>query len=88
MIAPLKNNIWRSACWLIVFLLITPVLVMVLASFGSSSDLFYHLWQTVLPDYITNTLVLGVLVVFLSLIFGTLSAAFIVHTNVLGKNFL
>jgi len=61
---------------------------MVLASFGSSSDLFYHLWQTVLPDYITNTLVLGVLVVFLSLIFGTLSAAFIVHTNVLGKNFL
>jgi iron(III) transport system permease protein len=88
LIAPLKNNIWRSACWLIVFLLITPVLVMVLASFSSSSDLFSHLWQTVLPDYITNTLLLGVLVVFLSLIFGTLSAAFIVHTNVLGKNFL
>jgi len=61
---------------------------MVLASFTSSSDLFSHLWQTVLPDYITNTLILGVLVVCLSLIFGTFSAAFIVHTNVFGKKLL
>jgi len=61
---------------------------MVLASFASSNDLFSHLWQTVLPDYIANTLILGVSVVFLSLIFGTLSAAFIVHTNVKGKKLL
>ncbi len=61
---------------------------MVLASFASSSDLFSHLWQTVLPDYVANTLILGVSVVCLSLIFGTLSAAFIVHTNVKGKGFL
>jgi len=61
---------------------------MVLASFTSSSDLFYHLWQTVLPDYITNTLILGVLVVCLSLVFGVLAAAFIVHTDVLGKKLL
>jgi iron(III) transport system permease protein len=61
---------------------------MLLASFASSSDLFSHLWQTVLPDYITNTLILGVLVVFLSLVFGTFSAAFIVHTNVFGKKLL
>ena len=61
---------------------------MLLASIGSSSDLFSHLWQTVLPDYIANTLMLGVLVVCLSLVFGTFSAAFIVHTNVLGKKYL
>jgi len=61
---------------------------MVLRSLSSSSDLFSHLWQTVLPDYITNTLMLGALVVFLSLFFGTFSAAFIVHTNVLGKKYL
>jgi len=61
---------------------------MLLASLGSSSDLFSHLWQTVLPDYIANTLILGVLVVLLSLIFGTLSAIFIVHTDVLGKKHL
>ena len=61
---------------------------MLIASVGSSSDLFSHLWQTVLPDYIINTLLLGMLVVLLSLIFGTLSAAFIVYTNVLGKKHL
>jgi iron(III) transport system permease protein len=61
---------------------------MLLASLGSSSDLFSHLWQTVLPDYIANTLILGVLVVLLSLIFGTLSAIFIVHTDLLGKKYL
>jgi iron(III) transport system permease protein len=61
---------------------------MLLASLSSSSDLFSHLWQTVLPDYITNTLILGVLVVCLTLIFGTFSAAFIVHTNIVGKRFL
>ncbi|NQZ20618.1 MAG: iron ABC transporter permease [Colwellia sp.] len=61
---------------------------MLLASLGSSTDLFSHLWRTVLPDYITNTLILGVLVVGLSLVFGTFSAAFIVHTNVFGKKLL
>jgi len=61
---------------------------MLLASFGSSSHLFSHLWQTVLPDYIINTLLLGVLVVCLSLAFGIFSAAFIVHTNVFSKKFL
>jgi iron(III) transport system permease protein len=61
---------------------------MLLASISSSSDLFSHLWQTVLPDYIANTLILGVLVVCLTLIFGTFSAAFIVHTNILGKRYL
>jgi iron(III) transport system permease protein len=61
---------------------------MLLASLGSSSDLFSHLWQTVLPDYIVNTLLLGALVVLLSLFFGTLSATFIVHTDVFGKKYL
>lgn len=88
MINPLKNNLWRTACWLIALILVTPIVVMLLASISSSSDLFSHLWQTVLPDYIANTLILGVLVVCLTLIFGTFSAAFIVHTNILGKRYL
>jgi iron(III) transport system permease protein len=61
---------------------------MLLAGLSSSGNLIYHLWQTVLPDYIINTLILGVSVIFLSLIFGTFSAAFIVHTNVFGKKLL
>ncbi len=62
-----------------------PVLVMLLAGLSASTDLFSHLWQTVLPDYIANTLLLGVFVVLLSLVFGVISAALIVHTNIKGK---
>lgn len=69
-------------------MLVIPIVVMLLASISSSTDLFSHLWQTVLPDYIANTLILGVLVVCLTLVFGTFSAAFIVHTNIVGKRFL
>ena len=65
-----------------------PVLIMLYAGIGASTDLFVHLWQTVLPDYIINTLLLGVFVVFLSVIFGVISAAVIVHTNVVGKGML
>lgn len=88
MLPPFKNNLWRVTCWLIALILVIPVLVMLLAGLSSSSDLISHLWQTVLPGYITNTLILGVLVVLLSLILGTFSAAFIVHTNVFGKKLL
>lgn len=61
---------------------------MLFQGISASTDLFSHLWQTVLPDYMLNTLLLGVLVVLLSLVFGTLSAALIVHTNVYGKSLL
>ena len=65
-----------------------PVLVMFLAGISASTDLFSHLWQTVLPDYIANTLLLGVFVVILSVFFGVISAALIVHTNIKCKTFL
>jgi iron(III) transport system permease protein len=65
-----------------------PVLVMSIAGISASTDLFSHLWQTVLPDYIANTLLLGLFVVLLSVIFGVVSAALIVHTNVKGKSTL
>ena len=65
-----------------------PVLVMLVAGISASTDLFSHLWHTVLPDYIANTLLLGVFVVLLSVIFGVISAAIIVHTNVTGKAIL
>jgi len=87
-IARRTNSIWRSLCWIIAPALLLPVLVMLFQGISASTDLFSHLWQTVLPDYMLNTLLLGVLVVLLSLVFGTLSAALIVHTNVYGKSLL
>ena len=65
-----------------------PVLVMLIGGVGSSTQLFAHLWQTVLPTYLQNTLMLAALVVFFSLIFGVISAAIISQTNVLFKRHL
>ncbi|MFT7007885.1 MAG: iron(III) transport system permease protein [Colwellia sp.] len=93
MITVNKNRLWRgvisrSTLYLISLTLMIPVLVMLIAGIGASTDLFSHLWQTVLPDYIVNTLLLGFFVVLLSIIFGVISAALIVHTNVKGKSIL
>lgn len=54
---------------------------MLAASIGSFGELFSHLWQTVLPTYIANTLWLTFGVVSLSVIFGVPSALFISQTN-------
>lgn len=88
MITTLQNKRWRNFAYLLALALLAPVLVMLVASINNSTDLFSHLWQTVLPDYIANTLLLGTYVVILSVIFGVLSATLIVHTNVAGKTVL
>jgi len=61
---------------------------MLYAGISASSELFAHLWQTVLPRYITNTLFLGVFVVLLSVCFGVVSAALIVYSNIRAKAIL
>ncbi|WP_448212879.1 ABC transporter permease [Colwellia sp. MEBiC06753] len=58
-----------------------PVFVMLFTSIGDSGELFKHLWQTVLPTYISNTLWLSFWVVALSLLFGVPSAFLISQTN-------
>lgn len=88
MITKLQNRRWRNTCYLIVLILILPVLVLILEGISASTELFFHLWQTVLPDYISNTLILGALVVILSIFFGVISAALVVHTNIAGKAIL
>jgi iron(III) transport system permease protein len=62
-----------------------PVLVMLVGGINASTQLFAHLWQTVLPRYLENTLLLGVMVVVLALFFGVLSAAIITQTNIVFK---
>jgi len=58
---------------------------MLAGGISASMHLFSHLWQTVLPTYLENTLLLGLLVVVLSLIFGVVSAAIITQTNLIFK---
>ena len=83
-----KNPFWRLTSWTLALVLILPVLVMLIASIGSSGPLFSHLWQTVLPTYIANTLKLSAYVVILSLLFGIPSAALVTQTNLKGRQWL
>jgi len=83
-----KNRVWRNACYLMSLALVIPMLVMLTEGVSASTDLLSHLWQTVLPDYLYNTLLLGVFVVLLSVFFGVVSAAVITHTNIVAKGML
>ncbi|TWX66201.1 ABC transporter permease [Colwellia sp. C1TZA3] len=86
MLAGNKNTSWKFFSWFFALALMSPIVVMLLGSINASSDLFSHLWATVLPEYIRNTLVLGVLVALLSFCFGVPAAALISQTNiVMGK---
>lgn len=78
----------KAVTWLIAFVLIAPVIVMLIAGFSAPSSLFSHLWETVLPDYIFNTVGLGLMVVLLSLFFGVPAALFISFTNLATRNIL
>lgn len=57
-------------------------MVMLVGSLNNAGDLFSHLWATVLPEYIQNTLVLGLLVALLSFCFGVPAAVLISQTNI------
>ncbi len=62
-----------------------PVLVMLCGGISASTQLFSHLWQTVLPSYLINTFYLGFLVVIFALFFGVISAAIISQTDIVFK---
>lgn len=88
MIALNNSKTWKLSSYIIALVLIVPVLVMLVGGVSASSNLFSHLWQTVLPTYLKNTLLLACLVVLLALFFGVISAAIITQTNIAFKKYL
>ncbi|MFC3032017.1 ABC transporter permease [Pseudoalteromonas fenneropenaei] len=56
---------WPWQAWLVATLLVMPLLFLIATALQGSSDVFEHLWQTVLWDYSLNTvlLIVGVLLV-------------------------
>jgi len=84
-IALYNSKTWKLSSYLIALVLIVPVLVMLVGGVSASTQLFAHLWQTVLPSYIENTLLLAFWVVLLALFFGIFSAAIITQTNIVFK---
>ncbi|WP_082627126.1 ABC transporter permease [Colwellia sp. TT2012] len=85
MIALNNSKTWKFSSYVIALVLMVPVLVMLVGGISASTQLFAHLWQTVLPTYLENTLLLAFGVVMLALIFGVFSAALITQTNIVFK---
>ena len=49
---------WRAGSWLLALLLFTPVISLMIEALAPAEALFAHLWDTVLPDYILNSVLL------------------------------
>ena len=81
-------NIWSISVTIISLLIIAPVLAIFYSAFAGDTSLWPHLFSTVLPRYISNTLILMFGVGCLSLIFGVSSAWIITRYNFPGKNIL
>ena len=64
-----------------------PIAAVLITSAGDSGGLWQHLLNTVLPRYITNTIVLMTGVGTVSVLFGVMSAWIIVRYDFIGKRF-
>ncbi|MGE6125514.1 ABC transporter permease [Aeromonas rivipollensis] len=84
----MKNFGWIAGSWATALLLGLPVLALIFSAFSADGDLFRHLADTVLLDYLGNTsgLVLGV--VLFSLLFGVPTAWLVAMCQVPGRRAL
>lgn len=84
----MKNFGWMTGSWAIALLLGLPVIALLFSAFSAEGDLFRHLADTVLLDYLANTLGLVVGVVLLSLLFGVPTAWLVAMCQVPGRRAL
>ncbi|MEZ9897316.1 ABC transporter permease [Vibrio breoganii] len=69
-----KYPVFRTSSALLAVLLVLPILAIFYTSIGGDNDLFAHLFDTVLPTYVSNTFWLVFGVMLLSLLIGIQSA--------------
>ncbi|MDC0057027.1 iron ABC transporter permease [Alphaproteobacteria bacterium] len=81
-------NIWSIPILIIALVIIAPILAILYSAFLGDTSLWPHLFSTVLPRYILNTLILMFGVGSLSLVLGVSTAWVITRYNFLGKNIL
>ena len=74
-------NIWSVSVTIISCLIIVPILAIFYSAFAGDTSLWPHLFSTVLPRYISNTLILLLGVGSLSLVFGISTAWVITRYN-------
>ena len=80
-------NSTSSITTIIALLIIAPVIAIFYSAFLGDTSLWSHLFSTVLPRYIYNTIILMLGVGILSLVFGISTAWVISRYNFFGKNF-
>lgn len=80
-------NIWSISVVIIAFLIIAPILAIFYSAFAGDTSLWPHLFSTVLPRYIYNTLILLLGVGCLSLFFGISTAWIVTRYNFFFKFF-
>ncbi|MFM5786681.1 ABC transporter permease [Aeromonas veronii] len=84
----MKNFGWMTGSWATALLLGLPVIALLFSAFSAEGELFRHLADTVLLDYLSNTLGLVVGVVLLSLLFGVPTAWLVAMCQVPGRRAL
>ena len=78
-------NAWVVGAMIIAGVLLGPILAVFGAAAGNSGGLWGHLFETVLPRYIANTLILMMGVGLVSLIFGVSAAWTVVRYDFFGR---
>ena len=79
---------WTLFSWGLSLLILLPIVAILYTAAGSSDDLFSHLLSTVMPTYISNTILVVVGVVILSLFFGLPTAWFMAMCRLPGEKWL
>ena len=80
-------NSFSTLATLLAAFIITPIIAIFFSAFLGDTSLWPHLFSTVLPRYVYNTVVLMIGVGALSLIFGISTAWVVTRYNFFGKNF-
>lgn len=68
------DKVLKANSSLVALLLVSPIIAIFYLSLGDSGDLFAHLYSTVMPIYTSNTVLLVLSVMLLSLIWGVPTA--------------
>ena len=80
-------NLWSNSVAIIALVIIAPILSIFYYAILGDTSLWPHLFSTVLPRYLTNTIILMVGVGGLSLVFGLTTAWIVTRYNFFGKKF-
>ncbi|MGY9014770.1 MAG: hypothetical protein ACKVG9_05690, partial [Rhodospirillales bacterium] len=81
-------NYWALATLVLTIIFLGPVIAVFAAASGDNGGLWAHLFDTVLPRYVANTLALMLGVAVVSLLFGVSAAWAVVRYKFPGRRIL